>query len=648
MTNISAEAGAPSTTPIVQGYRSVALVFDAYVPAAFVVVVLASWLWPKSSHSKPSLLGRIFTSFVTPEDVHEYDRQEAEAKEQDKQNGAGPNADASPDGYGSTHVGKADGSRRSKVAASDEAWDSETSPLLGGRSDLQIPSLTTDVPKQPAAVHFGLSVISVLHLIAWTAALLITVLSPRLASRLGKEAGFQSGAGLQLAAALQTPAWIYASTLSCFFPSPTPPYALLAFYAFQLAGSAVSGYHSILSTSHPPFDPPHSSQLAPPAFSIASLALSLVAVALIMSLPLQVYDRNPQYDRNGYPPPLEDYCTLWEWVSFSWLNPIINAALTRPLEETDVSQLSKLSKSQVLLDKMRTIQREDDQAYKAKAQTASADARAKAEKRAEAKKPNLVRQVFWMNSRDMALDFVLTIVSYSLAYASPFFLKQILDSLQTSAPATEAFVSTHDFSRGSAEASIPTGIQGTFQLYATPMLGWMKSVPDSIDPARKRAFLFAVFALLASLVKTQTDLQHLYYSRRASVRIKTELTLAIYDKGAPSQGHLGLVAERHIHCQRRAGGLNRRTWTPRRTRRMETPEAAKKAKQQQQEEEDKSAASVGKVVNLMATDANSISTTVTALYMGYSAPLELAIATNVPLQTPSAGRRSPASDLRSS
>lgn len=629
MTNISAMAGTPSTTPIVQGYQSVALVFDAYVPAAFVVVVLALRLWPKSSHSKPSLLGRIFTSFVTPEDVHEYDRQEAEAKEQDKQNGAGPNADASPDGYGSTYVGKADGSRRSKVAASDEAWDSETSPLWGGRSDSQILSLTTDVPKQPAAVHFGLSVISVLHLVAWTAALLITVLSPRLASRLGKEAGFQSGAGLQLAAALQTPAWIYASILSCFFPSPTPPYALLAFYAFQLAGSAVSGYHSILSTSHPPFDPPHSSQLAPPAFSIASLALSLVAVALIMSLPLQVYDRNPQYDRNGYPPPLEDYCTLWEWVSFSWLNPIINVALTRPLEETDVSQLSKLSKSQVLLDKMRTIQREDDQAYaaaKAKAQTASADARAKAEKRAEAKKPNLVRQVFWMNSRDMAFDFVLTIVSYSLAYASPFFLKQILDSLQTSAPATEAFVFTHDFSRGSAEASIPTGIQGTFQLYATPMLGWMKSVPDSIDPARKRAFLFAVFALLASLVKTQTDLQHLYYSRRASVRIKTELTLAIYDKALRRKDISGSLqnATSTANAEQAPESADMDAKTDKKDG---DAEAAKKAKQQQQEEEDKSAASVGKVVNLMATDANSISTTVTALYMGYSAPLELAIAT---------------------
>ena len=170
MANISAVAGAPSTTTIPQGFTSAPLVLEAYLPAAFVVIMLASRLWPQSSNSKPSLLRRVFTSFVTPEDVHEYDLQEAEAKKQDEQISVGSIIDASPDGYGSTAVGKADASR----TAANESGDSETSPLLGGRSDSQILRRADDVPKQPVAVHFGLSAISVLHLLAWTAAFLIT------------------------------------------------------------------------------------------------------------------------------------------------------------------------------------------------------------------------------------------------------------------------------------------------------------------------------------------------------------------------------------------------------------------------------------------------------------------------------------------
>ncbi|KAJ1030229.1 hypothetical protein NDA16_001140 [Ustilago loliicola] len=478
-----------------------------------------------------------------------------------------------------------------------------------------------------------------MYLLAWISALVFASLSTRRAHRVGAEAGFENAAGLQLVAALQVVGWTYASVSSSFFPSPTPPYALLIFYGLQLAGSAVSGYHSLFSVPDPPLSPPHQSQLAPPIFTLVSLALIALGVALIMSLPLQVYDRNPQHDRNGYPPPLEDYCTLWQWVSFSWLDPIISLAQTRPLEESDVSQLSKLSKSQVLLTKMRSVQRIDTEKYEnakaqAQAQTANSTAshREQALAKAENKKPNILRQIILMNSRDLALDFILTIISYTLAYASPFFLRQILGALQSQQEEPlQAFGAAQHLSvipTSYALSALTTTVQGSLHSYAFPVMNFVTfDRYDAIDPAKKRAFLYAVFALLASVIKTQTDLQHLYYSRRAGVRIKSELTLAIYDKALRRKDISGSL--QNTTSTAAAQQLTDNTDKPQGkdgSNAAKQDESAKKNASKEQDD-DKSSASVGKVVNLMAADANSIANTVTAIYMGYSAPVELAIAT---------------------
>ena len=274
---------------------------------------------------------------------------------------------------------------------------------------------------------------------------------------------------------------------------------------------------------------------------------------------------------------------------------------------------------------MRRIQRADQEKYeKAKAEAEAATVRATPQERqraaakAEKKKPSIVRQIFWMNSRDMALDFLLTIISYTLAYASPFFLRQILDALQTEVKPQHAFRAAqwNDLST----VAISEAHHETFQPSWTALLNTITfHKDDTISPAKKRAFLFAVFALLASVIKTQTDLQHLYYSRRASVRIKSELTMAIYDKA---------LRRKDI-----SGSLQNAVSTADKEDSTDDADKAKakdngtSAKKVAKKEDDKSAASVGKVVNLMSSDANSISMTVTALYMGYSAPLELAIAT---------------------
>lgn len=47
------------------------------------------------------------------------------------------------------------------------------------------------------------------------------------------------------------------------------------------------------------------------------------------------------------------------------------------------------------------------------------------------KRATLIRRLWAANSLDLILDFILTYVSVIFNYASPFFLKRILDSLDT-------------------------------------------------------------------------------------------------------------------------------------------------------------------------------------------------------------------------
>ena len=98
----------------------------------------------------------------------------------------------------------------------------------------------------------------------------------------------------------------------------------------------------------------------------------------------------------------------------------------------------------------------------------------------------LFRRLWAANSLDLILDFVLTYVSVVFNYASPFFLKRILDSLDP--------------------RSHPT--------------------PEK----RALAYIYAVLAFLSTLCKAQADVQHLWYGRRAATRIRSELMAAIYDK----------------------------------------------------------------------------------------------------------------------
>lgn len=227
-------------------------------------------------------------------------------------------------------------------------------------------------------------------------------------------------------------------------------------------------------------------------------------------MPLEVHTEPPRGDDEGHSPPMEDYCTLWSWLTFNWMNNLLFQGAIRVLEEKDVWSLSSHLRSRLLLQKFLAIS-PDSQTSRSNVNEEetsavhSTDGNGAVSKQTSKPKWSLLYVLFRANAKDMILDFVLTLLSSLLAYASPFFLNRILKTiadLQTSSIATT-------------------------------------STSDQINS--RNAYLYAVLALFAAVLKSQSDLQHLYFGRRASTRVRAELISAIYEKALRKKDIKGTI-----------------------------------------------------------------------------------------------------------
>ncbi|CAL1697425.1 unnamed protein product [Somion occarium] len=227
----------------------------------------------------------------------------------------------------------------------------------------------------------------------------------------------------------------------------------------------------------------------------------------------------------------EDYTSLWGWITFDWIRPLIRRGTNVTLNEGDVWNLSPTMQARPVYIKF-----------------------------SQTKRNTLLKRLWAANSLDLILDFVLTYVSVVFNYLGPFFLKRILDSLDPS----------------------------------------FKS-----DPAISyQAYIFAFLAFLSTLCKAEADVQHLWYGRRASTRMRSELMSAIYDKALKRRDFSGIVDK---DAAKNAGSPGK-------------PNTDPKA------DDPKAGADIGKIVNLMAGDANRICQMISGVYFIYGAPFEILIA----------------------
>ncbi|CDZ98657.1 multidrug resistance-associated abc transporter [Phaffia rhodozyma] len=308
--------------------------------------------------------------------------------------------------------------------------------------------------------------------------------------------------------------WLYAATYPILRPRPTPYPTIVVFHALQLIASLLTLLTALFKLSIlPPV--PHEPVIARSTEILTALSatLSAVLVAVSLSLPVESvpasYEEERKAEANqtgGMGSSPEDGCSVWDWITFNWVKPLIKRGSSGYLKDDDVYMLSPTQRSQPLYAKFKTI-----------------------------RGSSLLQRLLKAHGFDLLLDLLLTFLSIMLNYAAPFFIKRIIEAL-----------------------AAPT--------------------PKKLSSA----YVYATLALIATILKAQSDLNHLWFSRRASVRIKNQLASAIYEKALKRKDKSGVS-------------------------------------------ESKGSAGTGKIVNLMSGDTNRIGNAISGLYMLYGAPFEIVV-----------------------
>ena len=149
----------------------------------------------------------------------------------------------------------------------------------------------------------------------------------------------------------QLAAWSYTFTRPLFRPTATPPFDLLILLLIQLgtASLGLSGYLYDWYAEKIPF---------PGAVTIlgelVDLVVILILLVVIMSTPLETIDPRNSLEINNLASP-EDYTTIWGWMTFGFIGPLIEKGSETTLSENDVFELSPHHRADPLLRKFATV-----------------------------------------------------------------------------------------------------------------------------------------------------------------------------------------------------------------------------------------------------------------------------------------------------
>ncbi|KAJ6593236.1 multidrug resistance-associated ABC transporter [Mycena capillaripes] len=337
--------------------------------------------------------------------------------------------------------------------------------------------------------------------------------------------------------------WLYTAARPIFRPTATPPFDMLAIYTAHIAGGVLQlgGYLFQHNTS---------GESLPGALALVGLSVNLAAlvvlVAVIMRMPLALPSHLVQKEDIGWSVSPEDYTSLWGWITFRWVYILIKRGRHTTLNEKDVWDLSPHIQSRPAFIKFSTLPQK-----------------------------SLLSKIWAANSFDMIWDFILTLFSVVFTYAGPFFLKRILDVLDTK---------------------------------------------NETEKEKGKAYIYAILMFICSVCKSQCDVQHLWLNRRAATRTRSELMATIYDKTLKRRDFSGVTKEDKVREEAA----------------VDTPPELSEAEQTAKAEADKKmaemadepqsgAADIGKIINLMAGDAGRIAHEISVLYFLYGAPMEVIV-----------------------
>ncbi|TFK47824.1 P-loop containing nucleoside triphosphate hydrolase protein [Heliocybe sulcata] len=191
--------------------------------------------------------------------------------------------------------------------------------------------------------------------------------------------------------------WLFLSLAPILRSKATPRWDLLCLYSIHFAVSIFSVgkvlyYHNVHGSPFP-------GTLAFVA-TVADLAGIVAALVLVLQMPTAFPSKAVKKEDIGMTVSPEDYSSLWRWITFHWMYPLISRGMRRSLSEAEVWNLSPVMQSRPIFIKFNALQ------------------------------GSVFRRIWKANSRDLLLDFIGTYISVICNYLGPFFLKRILDSIQ--------------------------------------------------------------------------------------------------------------------------------------------------------------------------------------------------------------------------
>ncbi|KAG9037596.1 hypothetical protein FRB95_004816 [Tulasnella sp. JGI-2019a] len=338
---------------------------------------------------------------------------------------------------------------------------------------------------------------------------------------------------------VMTTTWWYATLRPMVRPKATPPYDLFVLFLVHWVWAS-------LNIAIPIYMHYHAGWYLPTVLTMVAMITNLITITilllLVLTMPLAIPSETAKaLEKDGKINAPEDYTTLWGWITFSWVDDLVYSGFKKELAEGDVAEMSPSMRSKPVYERFMDM-----------------------------KRSSLLRQVAAANSLDILLEIGLVAVGTILGYATPYFLKKILDDISNNdSPST-----------------------------------------------RSSGYIFAILSFLAAVAKAETDVQHLWFGRRAATRAKTSLQAAVYVKALARKDFSGVTKKEEEKAAK----------VPEPTDRKGKKAAKAKAEEAAKETEKKSAADVGKIVQLMSADSNQVAMFFSWGYMLYSAPFEIAIA----------------------
>ncbi|CDR36136.1 RHTO0S01e15060g1_1 [Rhodotorula toruloides] len=343
-------------------------------------------------------------------------------------------------------------------------------------------------------------------------------------------------------------AWAYALCRQLWRRTATAPLALLSLYVVLLLNSLLAVVQDLrMYSTIPSADLPALAQLKRLPDLVLICFLISAIFQMTLSPPLDIAIRaeraeaGKELSESSRPRSPEDSNTVFGAFTYSWMSGIMQIARARSLRPKDVWSLSLNNRAEVLSRRFASL-----------------------------RSKTLTRKLLRASARDIAIDATLKLVASTSEYLRPYFIQKILENLTlayTGSPAPE-----------------PT--------FSSLLLSSM--TPDSPPwTPREKAYLYTFLAFLSALLKTLAQQRHFHYARRIGMRLRSELTVALFEKALKRREKAGVEE--------------------------------KKAEDGSAEEPEPGAASVGKVITMISEDVNRVLRMGCDSHLIYGAPLEIAL-----------------------